>query len=234
MNYPDDFINKIICGDCLEVMKYIPDESVDLVITSPPFNLGNNHHTGNYRHSSYNDNMPEDRYQDWQLNVLVELYRILSLNGSVLYNHKNRIKNGIQITPYQWILNSPFVIKQEIIWFNGSQNFDKIRFYPMTERIYWLSKSPKTKLFNAISHHDVFTKKEWPTVGTKGKHKRAFPQTLVSDLLSCFNDAKIIFDPFIGSGTTAVAAKNLGRNFIGIDISEEYCEIARKRPENAE
>ena len=100
--------------------------------------------------------MPEDLYQKWQIEVLNECCRVLKQNGSMWYNHKNRIKNGVQITPYEWILKSDFIVKQEIIWENGSQNFDKIRFYPMTERVYWLAKDSKTKMFNTIDHHDFF------------------------------------------------------------------------------
>lgn len=137
-------------------MKSIPDGSVDLIITSPPYNLGNTHHTGTKRHKAYDDNLPEKEYQEWQIQVLNECWRVLKDTGSMIYNHKNRIKNGVQITPYEWLLKTKFIIKQELVWFNGSQNFDKIRFYPMTERIYWLAKSPKTKLFNAINHHDLF------------------------------------------------------------------------------
>lgn len=177
-------------------MKNIPDGSIDLIITSPPYNLGNTHHTGNIRHKVYDDNMPENEYQAWQVQILNECYRVLKYDGSVIYNHKNRIKNGVQITPYEWILKTPFIVKQEIVWFNGSQNFDKIRFYPMTERIYWLAKSPKTKLFNIINHHDLFDTKEWKAVGTKGEHKRAFPEKMVEDFIKCFPDAKIILDPF--------------------------------------
>jgi len=222
-------VNKIICGDCLEVMKGIPDKSIDLTVTSPPYNLGNNHHTGNKRHKTYNDDLPENEYQNQQINILNEIYRITKETGSLLYNHKNRIKKGISITPYQWILKSNWVLKQELVWFNGSQNFDKIRFYPMTERIYWLVKSPKTKLFNTINHHDLFTTKDWKAIGTKGIHKRVFPKKMVEDILNCFPDANIVLDPFLGSGTTAVACKELGRKYIGIEISEEYCEIARRR-----
>ena len=151
--------NQIICGDNLKIMPNIPDKYVDLTVTSPPYNLGNNHHTGNNRHQTYEDNLPEDKYQKQQIEVLNEIFRITKIDGSLFYNHKNRIKNGISITPYQWILKSNWIIKQELVWFNGSQNFDKIRFYPMTERIYWLVKSPKTILFNTINHHDLFTKK---------------------------------------------------------------------------
>jgi modification methylase len=173
--------------------------------------------------------MPEELYQQWQVEVLNECYRVLKPDGSMFYNHKNRIKNGIQITPYEWLLKSNFIIKQEIVWQNGSQNFDKIRFYPMTERVYWLAKDRKTKMFNAINHHDIFKADEWKPVRTKGTHKRAFPEEMCLDIISCFPAADVVLDPFVGSGTTALAAMKSGKNYIGFDISKEYCEIARKR-----
>jgi modification methylase len=224
-------LNHIYHGDCLEVLKEFPDESIDLVITSPPYNLGNDHHTGSKRHQAYNDDMREREYQEWQIKVLNELHRVLRPEGSLMYNHKNRIKKGRQITPYEWLLKTPFVIKQEIVWFNGSQNFDKIRFYPMTERVYWLAKSPKTKLVNVINHHDVFSRSEWKPVGTKGDHTRAFPVQMAQDLASCFPDAQIILDPFMGSGTTAIAALNLGKQYIGIELKKEYVDLANQRIE---
>lgn len=225
-------LNKIYNMDCLEGMKLLNDNSIDLIITSPPYNLGKTHHTGNNRfksYSDYNDDMPEKIYQEWQIEILSECYRVLKPEGSMWYNHKNRIKNGEQITPYEWLLKTNFVIKQEVIWQNGSQNFDKIRFYPMTERVYWLTKSPKTKMFNSINHHDFFNRSEWKPVKTKGSHKRAFPVKMCEDIINCFNDSQIVLDPFMGSGTTAMAAINLNRNFIGFELSSEYCEIANKR-----
>ena len=83
MKYPDDYIGKVIEGDCLEVMKGMPDKCADLVVTSPPYNLGNSHHTGSTRHKAYDDNMPEEDYQEWQINVLSELHRVLKDCGSV-------------------------------------------------------------------------------------------------------------------------------------------------------
>ena len=222
-------INKIHTMDCLIGLKNIESNTIDLCITSPPYNLGNDHHTGNKRHDPYNDDLPEHEYQAMQIQVLNEIFRVLKPTGSLFYNHKNRIKKGKQITPYEWILKTPFVIKQEIVWFNGSQNFDKIRFYPMTERVYWLAKSPKTKLFNAINHHDVFNRGEWKPVGTKGGHKRAFPEQMVRDIIQCFPDAKIVLDPYMGSGTVAVVAKEMGLDYIGFDITPEYVEMANQR-----
>lgn len=221
-------------GDCLEILKSLPDKSIDLIITSPPYNLGNGHHTGNNRHKAYDDNMPEKEYQEWQIKVLNECFRVLTDDGSMLYNHKNRIKKGVQITPYEWLLKTNFVIKQELVWFNRSQNFDKIRFYPMTERVYWLAKSPQTKLFNAINHHDVFDTKDWKPEGTKGVHTRAFPLQMPLDLMKCFPEANNILDPFMGSGTVGVACVLQNRNFIGIEVNYEYFNLAEQRIVDAE
>lgn len=175
--------------------------------------------------------MPEELYQQWQVEILDECFRVLKKTGSMWYNHKNRIRNGIQITPYEWILKSKFanLVKQEIIWQNGSQNFDKIRLYPMTERVYWLAKSPKTKIFNAINHHDLFTRSEWKPVKTKGAFKRAYPEKMVEDIITCFPESQIVLDPFSGSGTTCVVAKRMKKQYIGFEIDSTYCDMSIER-----
>jgi modification methylase len=224
MKYPEDYINKIICGDCLEVMKGIPDNSINLIITSPPYNLGNDHHTGNIKHKTYDDDLIEDEYQNYQTTFLNESFRICT--DSLFYNHKNRIKGGSMITPYRWIFNTNWTIKQELVWFNRSQNFDKVRFYPMTERVYWLARTRNTLFKNNINHHDLF---EWQPEGTEKIHKRAFPLSFPMAILSCFPKDYLVLDPYIGSGTVAVACKELGMNYIGIEQNPEYIEIAQRR-----
>ena len=223
------YINKITHIDCLEGLKKIQNNYVDLIITSPPYNLGNNHHTGAKRHKSYNDNLNEDDYQIWQTRVLDECFRVMKKNGSMIYNHKNRIKDGVQISPYSWIFKTKFIVKQEIVWINRSQNFDPIRFYPFTERVYWLTKDKKTKLKNTIKHHDVFSWKEWPSVGTKSDFTRAFPEKFVEDILSVFPKTKIVLDPFIGSGTTAVVCKKNNVDFIGFEKMKKYVNLSNQR-----
>jgi len=222
-------MNKLYLDDCFKSFKKINNSSIDIIITSPPYNLGNSHHTGNKRHQAYNDNLPEKEYQETQIKLLNECFRVLKDDGSMIYNHKNRIKKGIQISPYEWLLKSNFIIKQELVWINRSQNFDKIRFYPWTERIYWLTKSPKTKLINTINKHDVFDWTEWKPVGTRGSHTRAFPEQFVADMLAVFPDAKTVLDPYMGSGTTGYVAVNSNRNFIGFEAIKEYFDIAKKR-----
>ena len=222
-------LNTIHTIDCLKGLKKLNDSSIDLVIPSPPYNLGNDHHTGTKKHKAYDDNLREEDYQKWQTEVLEECFRVIKKDGSLIYQHKNRIKNGIQISPYQWIFNTKFYVKQELVWINRSQNFDKIRFYPFTERVYWLTKSPKTKLINTINKYDVFDWNEWKPVGTRGSHTRAFPEQFVADMLAVFPDAKTVLDPFMGSGTVAKVCQKMNRNYIGFESDKEFSKLARKR-----
>ena len=92
-----------------------------------------------------------------------------------------------------------------------------------------MAKDCKTKLFNKINKQDVFDWKEWKPVGTKGAHTRAFPEKLVEDFLTVFPDAKLILDPFIGSGTVAVVCKKMKRNFIGFEKDKNFVKHANKR-----
>lgn len=111
--------------------------------------MGKKLHTGsNYMdtYHTYNDNLPEDEYQQEQIEFLNQCQRILKDDGSLFYNHKPRIRNGVSIHPLQWIIKSNLILKQEIIWRSGSQNFDKIRYYPMTERVYWLTNNSNFQL----------------------------------------------------------------------------------------
>jgi len=222
-------LNQIYNEDNISTMSKMSNDFLDLTITSPPYNLGQNHHTGNKTFKSYDvysDDLDENIYQKNQISFLNELYRVTKNGGSLIYNHKNRIRNGISISPYEWLLKSKWNIKQEIIWFNGSQNFDKIRFYPMTEKIFWLSKGIKTDFINNINSNDIFNDK---AVGTKKYHKRSFPLSLVRKFIICFPNAEIIYDPYIGSGTTAIASLKENRNFIGSEISENYYNYSKKR-----
>lgn len=237
MNFPKDFINKIICGDCLNIMKQIPDNSVDLVVTSPPYNLKNS--TGNGMkdgrggkwanaalvngYSHYDDNMPHDEYAKWQKECLTEMFRIIKEDGAIFYNHKWRVQAGL-LQDRQDIVNG-FPIRQIIIWRRkGGINFNPGYFLPTYEVIYLITK-PKFKLApKANAHGDV-----WEfTQEMKNDHPAPFPIALIERIISSTN-AQLILDPFSGSGTTAVVASKLKRDYIGIDISPEYCEISEKR-----
>ena len=222
-------LNKIYCESNLETMARMPNGFIDLTVTSPPYNLGIKHHTGNNSFDAYDeyvDELPEEDYQMHQIKMLNELHRATKEGGSLMYNHKNRIRNGRQISPYEWLLKTKWDIKQEIVWFNGSQNFDKCRFYPMTERIYWLSKGTATDFYNEINSHDLIKD---DAEGISKIHKRSFPIKLARRFLICFKNSEIIYDPYMGSGTTAIAAICEKKNWIGSEISKEYVNLANKR-----
>lgn len=168
--FPADYINRIILGDCLDVMKQIPDGSIDLVITSPPYNLKNS--TGNGMkdgrggkwsnaalingYDNYDDNMPYDEYVVWQRNCLAEMLRIIPDHGAIFYNHKWRVQAGL------------LQDRQEIV---------------------------------------------------------AGPVALIDRIVES-TTAKTVLDPFMGSGTTAIAARKNKRDYVGIELSPDYVNLA--------
>lgn len=238
--WPDDFIDKIICGDAVEVMKKMPDKSIDLVVTSPPYNLKNS--TGNGMkdgrggkwanaalqngYSHYDDNMPHDKYVTWQRKCLEEMMRLIKDTGAIFYNHKWRVQNGLLQDRQDIVYGFP--VRQIIIWRRkGGLNFNRGYFLPTYEVIYLIAKKKFSLAPKANAYGDV-----WEfTQEMKNPHPAAFPVDLIQRIIGS-TEAQIILDPFMGSGTTAVAAKNLKRKYIGIDISPEYCEMARDRIKN--
>lgn len=236
MKYPDDFIDKVICGDCLKILPLIPDNSVDLIVTSPPYNLHNCNRKINKNYSWKNanidygvfkDDMPENEYQEWQKKILKECIRVLKEDGSIFYNHKPRINNHRIIFPHEWL--SEFIIRQMIIWDRGnSPIIEPIRFLPTVEYVFWITKKQKTPKINSkyLSFKEV-----WRINPAKNNpHPAPFPEELVSRCINATTTKDdIVLDPFLGSGTTAVACKKLQRHFIGIEINPEYCKMAEER-----
>ena len=222
--------------DCLECMKYIPDCSINTIITSPPYNLGGDFHTfvngkrvtyGDY--NIYKDKLPEEHYQNWQIEVLNECYRILKDDGFMFYNHKNRIVNGSIISPLNWIQKSKFNIYQIVVLnFKSTANVDKRRFFPVHELLFILNKNTNIKLNNKECLTDVWEMKKIPRKISK------HPATFHIDLpIKCINSSTkekdIILDPFIGTGTTAIACINTKRNYIGFELDNTYYELAKNR-----
>ena len=198
MNFEKDFLNKIICGNCLEVMKSMPDESIDLVVTSPPYNLKNS--TGNGMkdgrggkwsnaslingYSHYDDNIPDDEYAKWQRECLTEMLRLINNDGAIFYNHKWRVQAGL-LQDRQDIVQG-FPVRQIIIWRRkGGINFNKSYFLPTYEVIYLIAK-PNFKLApKANTHGDV-----WEfTQEMKNGHPAPFPVQLIDRIISS-TDAK--------------------------------------------
>lgn len=231
------YIDHFICGDSLEIMRGIPDATVDLIVTSPPYNLKNSTGNGmkdgrggkwkNARlmngYAAHHDNMPHDQYVIWQRACLAEMFRLLKEDGAIFYNHKWRVQGGILQNRDDIVKGFP--VRQIIIWRRkGGINFNAGYFLPTYEVIYLIAK-PKFKLApKANAHGDIWEFMQ----DMNNPHPAPFPQELIERIISSTH-AKIILDPFMGSGTTAAAAAKLKRHYIGIDIAQEYCQMAEKR-----
>ncbi len=238
MIFPEDFINKIICGDSLQIMKNMPNECIDLVITSPPFNMSlrktfgntknwkgktNNSKLQSQGYDIHNDYMPEDKYIVWQKDILKECLRLIKKDGAILYNHRWRVQNRLLQQRSELMEGLP--LRQIIIWQkSGGFNFAETHLLPTYEIIYLIAKhdfklAPKTNVYGDVwkIHQE-----------TKSWHPAAFPIELAKRCCE-LSTGNIILDCFSGSGTTAVAAKMLGKNYIGIDLSQNYCDKAEQR-----
>ncbi len=218
-------------------MGKIPDGAVDLVITSPPYNLRNS--TGNGMkngrggkwanaalqkgYSHHHDCMPHDEYVAWQRACLSNMMRLIPDTGAIFYNHKWRVQNGV-LQDRQDIV-SGFPVRQIIVWQRkGGLNFNPGYFVPTYEVIYLIAKKNFRLVPKANGVGDVWSF----TQEMNNAHPAAFPVALIDRIVGS-TDAQLILDPFMGSGTTAISALNFGRDYIGIDISPEYCAQARRR-----
>jgi DNA modification methylase len=203
MNYPEDFINKVICGDCLEVMKDIPDKSVDLCLTDFPYGV-------NYKY---------DIWQDTQENLI----RLINQAMPEIL----RISKRALITCGQTNIWKYPEAKWIMAWVNPAGANMNSWGFSCWQPILCYGNDPY--LANRMGGRpDIFIHNE---SSEKWEHSCPKPINFWKKLLlrGSVKDTDLIIDPFLGSGTTAVAAKQLNRNFIGIEISEKYCEIARQR-----
>jgi site-specific DNA-methyltransferase (adenine-specific) len=233
----DTYLNRIICGDSLTVMKEMPSNSIDVIVTSPPYNLKNS--TGNGMkdgrggkwagaalvngYSHYDDNMPHEEYAQWQYDCLVEMFRLLKDDGAIFYNHKWRVQDGLIQDRHDIIRDLP--VRQIIIWRRkGGINFNAGYFLPTYEVIYLIPKAKFKLAPKANAYGDV-----WEfTQEMKNEHPAPFPVPLIDRIISS-TTGQVIMDPFMGSGTTAVVAMGYDRDYIGIELSPDYCKMAENR-----
>lgn len=238
-------INEIIVGDVLQILKKIDSNLFDLGITSPPYNKKKNRKgilVKDIKYTDIDDHSIENEYQQQQIEILNELFRIIKPGCSFFYNHKIRWENGLLIHPMEWVTKTNWTLKQEIIWDrNIAANIRGWRFWQTDERLYWLYKPINKKDLGKelLSKHALLTSiwKIRPEMSKDvvSNHPAPFPIEIPTRIIfSIFDDEKnkLIIDPYIGSGTSAVAAKLLGHNYFGIDISETYVNQAIKRLEN--
>lgn len=241
-----------------EDMHELPDESIDLMVTSPPYNINISY--GNVwqnrkiiatKGHKYDDHMPEDAYRQMVGHVLRETVRVLKKDGSLFLNMKNRyIKNEL-ITPH-WVLEylGDMYLKNIIIWnfdWGGSTN---TRFSSRYEYVFFLTKSKTSWTFNledikvpSVNFRPDRYKSQlknpsdvWRIPLVSGNspertgHPAQYPEKLIERIIKvATNENDVVLDPFMGSGTTAVIAQRLGRNYVGYEIADEYIQMAKKR-----
>jgi modification methylase len=220
-------------------MRKLPDSCIDVVVTSPPYNLKNS--TGNGMkdgrggkwanaalidgYENYDDCMPNEEYAKWQHAVLLECLRVIKDDGAIFYNHKWRVQAGLIQDRRDIVYDVP--LRQIIIWKRkGGINFNAGYFLPTYEVIYLIAK----KDFKLAPHMNRYGDVWEIMQEQRNDHPAPFPVELIDRIISS-TTGQIILDPFMGSGTTAVVAAGLGRDFIGIEKSDKYCEAARERLE---
>lgn len=231
-------INKIYQGDCLELMKNISNNSIDLVLTDPPYEL-------DWRQSINFKNRKsmfhhKEETQKWDKgvkylyeNIFKEFDRIVKKTGSVIIFTRSEF-----IT---WAVDEAkknnFDNKATIIWHktNPIPQVRKKNYLSSIETILWLARWNKDKCdftFNFKTQNEMHNFMEYPICSgnERTKHPTQKPLNLIEKLLSIHsNENDLILDPFMGSGTTAVACKKLKRNFVGIEKESEYIQIAEAR-----
>jgi len=220
-------------GDCLDVISGL--DKVDAVITSPPYNTLNPKAKPSGIHAerksgvnkwmekqgNYYDNRKESEYQGWQRKCLEEF---LKKSSCVWINHKTRYRDGYAIHPVE--IYGFFNLYADVVWNRrGSMALNCRRFSPSHE--YWLCygrpEKWNDKVNKLMSVWDITPSMD------KNDHPCTFPLKLVIPIIEACVFDRGCLDPFMGSGTTLRAAKDLGRKAIGIEIEEKYCEIAAKR-----
>jgi len=238
-------LNKIYNEDCLVGMKDIPDKSIHCIITSPPYNVG-------LDYDEYKDNKPYEDYLHWMKEIFSESYRVLTDDGRMCVNIGDA-KNGSIPTHSDFIQIAKeigFHILTIIIWNKnttsnrcawGSFMSPSSPSFPRCfEYILVFCKSPK------LIHKGKITieKKEFIDWSNgmwsfncenlkKIGHPAAYPVELPKRCIRLFTyEDDVILDPFIGSGTTAIAAIMENRRFIGFEMSEDYYKIAEERINN--
>jgi len=264
-----DFADRIIHGDCEQVLKEFPDNSIDLIFTSPPY--------ADQRKKTYGGISP-NQYVNWFLPKAKEFLRILKPTGTFILNIKERVVNGerhtyvieliLKMREQGWVWTEEFMWHKKnsypgkwpnrfrdswerLLQFNKQRKFNMYQEAVMVpvgdwakERLAHLSETDKIRDesksesgFGKNVSNWVGRDKVYPTnvihMSTEcfnRSHSAAFPIPLPTWFIKLFTKiGDMVLDPFIGSGTTAVAATQLGRRYVGIEINEEYCQIAKER-----
>jgi site-specific DNA-methyltransferase (adenine-specific) len=214
----EDLINKIICADCLDVLKTMPDKSIKLSITSPPYNIG-------IDYDQYEDIVDWEAFINWNEECLKELRRVSEQVVWVIGSHNNcefltNLRPILEsMKPYK-VIYCPRYLYMNPVEF-------AIHFWP--ENFSWEGKHKPPLLLNGQTPHwlpVVFGKVENLYEG----HPATFPERIPTFFIESFTEkGDIVMDCCNGTGSTCVVAKKMNRKYIGIDLSRNYCDIAIQR-----
>lgn len=256
-------VNSVYVGNSSELIKEVPDASIDLVITSPPYNTrmsavgglsstaGSKWPNAELRHgySDHDDKMPWPQYIQWQRNMIREMWRVIKPTGAIYYNHKTRPFDGKLWTPLALLpgldgnqylpgdnhLTDEVTLRQIIIWARaGGVNLSRQFYLPTTEWIMLLAKDEFTLQPNGCTFGDVWRINQ----EQNNPHPAPFPEKLVSRILESAigytpSEQKIVLDAYFGSGTVGVVAQRMGIDYLGFELSEAYAVQARHRIDNS-
>lgn len=269
-----DFVNKFLLGDCQDILKNLPDNSVDLIFTSPPY--------ADQRKNTYGGVSP-DQYVEWFLPKTEQFLRVLKPTGTFILNIKERVVNGerhtyvldliIEMRKQGWLWTEEFIWHKKnsypgkwpnrfrdnwerLIQFNKQKKFTMNQEAVMVpvgdwakDRLANLSSTDQTRdeskvgsgfgkrVANWLGRELVYPTNviHLATECGNRNHSAAFPVDLPEWFVQLFTNADdLVLDPFMGSGTTALAAVKLGRNFTGIDTNPEYITLAQNRIANVQ
>ncbi len=251
-------IGTIIQGNCLDVMKDIPDKSIDLTVTSPPYNVG-------IDYKNHNDNMSEDDYFSFMQSVSDELYRITKIGGRACINIPFIGNSTFKAKSEKLIFypnmympifeKSGWIIRDFVVWVKSSEAENPNNFCGnSTQWGSWLSPScPYMRCFaevilifhkinKRLGHKGIsdltkdefmeYTKNVWyfKTANNIKDHPAQFPIELPKRCIKLYSYIDdLVFDPFTGVGNTPLTCIENNRHYLGCDISQEYIDIANKR-----
>jgi site-specific DNA-methyltransferase (adenine-specific) len=267
--YGMEFTNKILLGDCEDILKEIPDDSVDLIFTSPPY--------ADQRKHTYGGVHPDD-YVHWFLPKTEQFFRVLKPSGTFILNIKERVVNGerhtyvieliLEMRKQGWLWTEEFMWHKKnsypgkwpnrfrdnwerLIQFNKSKKFNMYQEAVMVpvgdwakDRLAKLSQTDQTRdeskvksgfgknVSNWVGREMVYPTNviHTATECANKNHSAVFPVDLPRWFIKLFTQpGDVVMDPFVGSGTTALAALQLGRKYIGIDLNPEYVDASRVR-----
>jgi site-specific DNA-methyltransferase (adenine-specific) len=236
-------INKIYNEPCLETLKKIPDNFIDCIVTSPPYNksywsMNQNVNNGfktksrKITYGDFNDDLEPEIYINQQKEILSECIRVIKPTGSIFYNHIDILHLHNTIHP-KYVYDFP--IKQIIIWNRkNTPKLDVSYFYPINEYIFWIKKTEESK--PKFYRENAFYKKNiWDISpeNSDNKHPAPFPIKLVANcIISTTEEKDLVYDPYMGSGTTALACLKYNRNYIGSELNNDYIDMCKKRIDN--